>query len=913
MRYYQLRDPFADRQPKMTFAEELSLPFHNEPPKNFGKRALSSDEISLEKIRLEIEFSDELLDTAYEDFYSFARVYGIEICAQGVPVRMIRERSRCFEAYSIKVAEDGVTVSADDTEGIRRAIFYIEDEMKRRCGARLPLGETERYPFIKTRISRCYFSPASHAAVEKRENELIDAIDYYPDEYLNRLAHDGINALWLGASIKYLVKSDIITEYGCDAEVRMRKLNSVIEKCRRYGIKTYLFSVDPASDYCNEELHSHPDMMGIEENIGIKHICPSVDKTVEYLKEAYKRVFTEAKGLAGYINLSVGESESHCGSERALLCERCKKKFGTLGRTLAFVEKTIADAIHEVAPDAEYVSWTYAQRMWKDEDIKDSAEHRDPSVRHLVNFEDLGVVEQLERERLAYDYWISYVGPGELFKKSLEYDRARGVKTYAKIQVCSSHEISTVPYIIAPGLLYEKYRYMRENSVEGVMQCWFFGNYPCLMNKAAGELSFEPFFEKKEDFLKSLASIYWGEEGERVASAYEKFADGYRNFPVGVAFEWYSPMQDSPVCPYHLEPVDLPMPSTWLLSDMVGSDRVCDSLLDGHTLPEAVELCRRMSNGWDEGVALISAVKRGVYPDAEEQITVALATGLIFRSGYNTLRFYDMRNELALGHTDNPSALLREMACVVEEEIKISEALIPICKADNRIGYHSEAHGYKIFPEKLEWRIAEMKKLLSEEFKVVEDRISRGERPLPFYYGECEESVRYEIEKGCISEAKWLNFVTRSGYSTENARIRASYCEGGYELEIEVIGEYDCVRVDPEFKMFHRTSPLFLSGGKLEIKESAGYSLFGKRLEEMRSIFTVQSKNDGNKEYYALKIPSEALGMRVGDPFRLMISVYRENERRETLGKDDRVVERLVLGRFSPDAFVFFVPKSDHK
>ena len=64
----------------------------------------------------------------------------------------------------------------------------------------LIVGEIRRHPFVKTRISRCFFAPPSHASNEGTVNELASDIDYYPDEYLNRLAHDGINGLWLGAS-----------------------------------------------------------------------------------------------------------------------------------------------------------------------------------------------------------------------------------------------------------------------------------------------------------------------------------------------------------------------------------------------------------------------------------------------------------------------------------------------------------------------------------------------------------------------------------------------------------------------------------------------------------------------------------------------------------------------------------------
>ena len=908
MRFYETRDPFKDKQPEMTFAGDLALPRHTLRPPRFGKKPPRTGEISLDKINLEIEFSDPRLETAYGDFLRFAKCVGIEITPLGMPLRVVRGESDCFEAYVIKVTEGGVDVIAADTEGIRRAIYYIEDEMMRLEGARLELGEIRRRPFIKKRISRCYFSPASHSAIEETANELCDDVDYYPDEYLSRLAHDGINALWLGASLRYLVKSEIIPEYGGDSERRMKKLNSVIEKCLRYGIETYLFSVDPASDYNNSYLRAHPDMVGDEEGGGIKHLCPSVDSTVDYIKEAFTALFKNARGLAGYINLSVGESQSHCASDITFRCKRCRKKFGSQGRTLAFVEKTISDAIHSVSPDAEYVSWTYAQRMWNGEDVKESCEVRDESVRHLVNFEDLGVEKQLGRDRLAYDYWISYIGPGELFKKSIEYDKARGVKTYAKIQVCSSHEISTVPYVPVPGLLYEKYKYMHENGVSGVMQCWFFGNYPCLMNKAAGELSFEPFPETREEFLKKLSGIYWGEDSDSAARAYEKFAEGYRNFPLGVDFEWYSPMQDSPCAPYHLEPIDLPMPSTWLLDDMAGADRVCDSLLDGHTLGEAIDLCTAMCDSWDEGREILSALVPREHPDAAEQITVADAVGIIFRSGLNTLRFYDLRNKLALGHTD-PAPTLSEMRGIVYEEIENSRALIPITERDNRIGYHSEAHGYKIFPEKLKWRIGELEKLLETEFVTVSDRISRGELPIPFYYGKEDGAVCYNIDSNDIEAAEWMDFVRLCDSGA--ARLRMAYTDDGYRLEIEVSGGADYIRIDPEFKIFHRTSPIFLRGGGLEINESPGYSLFGERLIERRALFGSSYHTDGEKSVYTITFPKRGLEMGERDPFRLMISIYKNGARVFVLAPDDRVFSRLVLGRFSPDAFAFFIPMKE--
>lgn len=906
MRFTQFEDPFKYRQPEMTFAQDLARPYHKEIPPHWNEDEPSADEVDFSHVALDISFEDELLETAYDDFKKFLSVMQIKVDSLGKKIVVRKGETECFEAYIIRVERDGCEVIAADTEGIRRALVYIEDEMLRRSGSRLPLGEIKRRPFIRERISRCYFTPASHVAIEERENELADDIDYYPDEYLNRLAHDGVNALWLGATLQYLVKSDIVPEYGADSEKRLAKLNRTIEKCRRYGIKTYLFSVDPASTYENAKLKdNHPDMLSDEESPWIYHLCPSTEKGLAYIKEAYSELFRRAPGLSGYINLSVGEAESHCGSGGALTCKRCRERFGTLGKTLAFVEKTISDTIKSVSPNAEYVSWTYAQRGWKPEDIKESCLTRDKSVRHLVNFEDLGLVDQLGEKRLAYDYWLSYAGPGRLFEDAIGYDSSVGVETWAKIQVCSSHEISTVPYVPVPSLLYEKYKYMHEHSVRGVMQCWFFGNYPCLMSRAAGELAFEPFMPTEREFLLHLCGIYWGKDAEKAADAFEKLARGYRNFPVGVDFEWYSPMQDSPVAPYHLEPIDLPMPATWTLDDMVGADRVWDCVLDSHTPSEILTLTSELSRLWDEGCRELSSIGDFSTETRREQLTVVTAANYIFESGVHTFEFYALREKLALEDCDKLE-VLEKMKKLVLREIEISRALIPITKEDNSIGYHSEAHGYKIFPEKLEWRIEELEKLLVTEFPEVERRISNGELPLPFYFGLDEGSRAYKVRECDISDAEWFDFIDSAGQETDKTRVRAARNGDRYTVELLLDGVGDWLRIDPEFKVMHRSVPMFLWCGMLEIQENTGYSMFGKRLERRRKAFDLKYTKYDDSESYAFSFDMRDLSMKRGEPFRLMIR--RNGRRSDVLSPDGKVFYRLVVGGFSPDAFCFFVP-----
>lgn len=908
MRITSIPDPFLENQPEITFTKDLSSPVHTSKPPRWNTVSAGEGEVDFSKVNLKIDFEDELLETAYDDFKRFLEISDIGLCEEGTTIKVTKGETECFEAYKILVDQSGCTIVAADTEGIRRALVFVEDEMLRREASVLKIGEIKRKPHITARVSRCYFTAASCTANEEKENELCDDIDYYPDEYLNRLAHDGINALWLGATMRFLVKHPLIPEYGKDADKRIAKLKEVVAKCKRYGIKIYLFGIDPASSYQNPDFLNHPEMHNDSNTGKLKFVCPSTESGYRYMREAIQSIFRSVPDLAGFINLSAGESMSHCASSGLLTCKRCIENYGTMGKTLAAVEKILADAIFEVNPNAEYISWTYAQRGWPKADTIESCNCRDKKVKHLANFEDHTRVNQLGKDRIATDYWLSFAGPGQLFETCLDINKKRGIDTWAKIQVCSSHEISTVPYVPVPALLYEKYKYMYENQIHGVMQCWFFGNYPCLMNKAAGELAFEPFFQSKEEFLTHLAGIYWGRDAKTVAKAWDLFTEGYKNFPVGVMFEWYGPMQDSPVAPLHLKPVDRTLASTWLLKEMSGGDRIGDCLLNSHTIDEAVTLTNEMIKLWGEGFDTLSALDCFDNKNRTEQINIAKAIGLIFESGRDTFRFYELRRKLGIGEGD-PKQVLDEMRKIVEREIEISSLLIPLCQEDNRIGYHSEAHGFKLFPKKLKWRIEKLHELLSTEFVEVEERIDKGLTPLEYYYGKEPDSRVYEIKSSDINNAPWLPFVDANGDQTQNTLVRIASKDGRHTIQFCIKGG-GAILLQPEFSMFFLKAPMTFENGKMSIKLSKNansYGLFEEGYDEWISKFEVNYQKEGEKEYYTLSYRAEEVGSTEKEPFRFIAK--RSGTYTEATAKAEKIIPCLGIGPIAPEQFLFVIPR----
>ena len=137
-------DPYFEKQPPLLFVDELRSPIYKEKLLGFGEREPGKDEIDARGIYIDFRFPDDnkLLDTALVDFEKFSEVF--EIKGERYPVIIEFAAGYVRESYRIIPAEDSCRILAGDTEGVRRAIFWLEDEFKSREGAFLG-EETEVY------------------------------------------------------------------------------------------------------------------------------------------------------------------------------------------------------------------------------------------------------------------------------------------------------------------------------------------------------------------------------------------------------------------------------------------------------------------------------------------------------------------------------------------------------------------------------------------------------------------------------------------------------------------------------------------------------------------------------------------------------------------------------------------------
>ena len=860
------------KQPKCSFLGELSV--YKTP--RISLRNCKQGEISVRSAYIEVGCfeKEKNLQTVFRDIrllFSKNRLAG-----KKYPIILRKTDGFAVEEYEIEVTKTASVITASGNEGIRRGLIRYEEWLQI-GGGNIKLGKIREKSVVETRISRCYYAPINRPP--KNLAELQDRVDYYPDGYLRKLMHDGVNAIWVYEDLDQIVSSKRIEEFGKDRERRIRKLNALTEKCARYGVKVYLFMIMPMSlqestmrnRYGNLS-EKYPQVQGNTWR-GPAGFCTYSEFGEKYLSEAIEDLVRSAPNLGGIMSITFGERVTSCGNTWPDLegvwgntCPYCqgKSRMEIVAHTIEIIKKSI----EKVNPEMEFISWTYGHRGQPLEVIGEYVDRCPENVAMLQNFEDGGRVTQLGKTRFALDYYLCYAGPSDMFSFTAKRAIEQNKRIYAKMQICCSHELATVPYIPVPGLVYDKLTRAKALGVTGVMESWFFGNYPCLMSKAVGMLSSDREYSSKRAFLTELAGLYFEEhEVERVVNAWECFEEAYTQYPVNVMFNYYGPMHDGVVWELALLPKNKPLPRTWQLADDTDGDRIGECLFAGHTIEEAFALTDTMRKKWRKGCEILSSLS-GWSDNANEHFSVVKALEILFDCGCNILRFYQLRDGLGYGR-DDALEILQEMKTIVVTEIENSEKMIALCKADGRLGYHSEAEGYKFFAEKLEKRIGSLKSLLKNEFTAVAARIENNLTPLAYYDGEGTGVKSVTAGRDGLEGAEWA-------FLDDNAS-KFRIAVGEYlEIEIESEREEDFC-FDSEYRLtFPEPIMVIKHDGKLSFYiEAAHQSMLDEKAEKELAKWQVKCLSEKGRTHLLLKVRKDETNF-IRFPYKFLIRSYRD-------------------------------------
>jgi hypothetical protein len=705
---------------------------HAELMRDSGRFVIAGREADLSS-GYSLDISDNTLNktlgTAIPDFHQFMSVsmglsrstgnHGIHV-ELGPPANCPPDSK---EAFHIKVDETGTMVMARDADGIRRGLFYLQDEMLLRRAPLLPLGSTFRWAQIEDRIIHSPVAPYRWLSGWELEQNKI----FYPDEYLNKIAHAGMNGIWVTGLFNRLLASRVLPELGPPTH-RLDKLKRLVKRAQRYGIKVYLFCIEPrAVPRDHPVFAAHQEIRGAY-GYGEQSLCVSTPLVQEYIREMMRELFRAVPDLGGVINIFNGERATTCwlNEEYVQTCPRCRLR--TQADVLSDDLNYFMEGIRQAHSNAKLLAWAYGIRPT---DISPFMQRLNKEVAWLDNF-DHGTVKVVDGHRIVIDeYSLSTVGPSKAFEDVAIAQVKANRPVYAKIQTGTTYELSSVPYIPVPPVVYDKLAIMHALRIKGSMMTWIIGGYPSNMLKVAGEASFAPLCPR-EELLERLAALDWGPQNAKtVREVWEHFSETFHLYLSSVPVFYYGPITRCPSYKLHLEKEpDLALPYNWGLTRQrqrqpyeddverwmgtrkrvpAWARKAQDGLQRGTdplTPEDFIRSFRDMAIRWSKGLDRLRPLVHGENAvHLQREYLVAAAIGIQFSSAANVIEFYTLRDRLLTAQKDEENGLINQMLVDVQDDIKLAHEMQNYVEMDSVIGFESEMYGYSYSPALLDEKV----------------------------------------------------------------------------------------------------------------------------------------------------------------------------------------------------------------
>ena len=521
----------------------------------------------------------------------------------------------------------------------------------------------------------------------------------YPDDLLRRLSALGVNGVWLHVVLHQLAPSSIFPELGADHERRITNLRRLVDRAAKYGIDVYLYMNEPRAQAA-PFFKGREDIKGVQEGDAFA-LCTSAPQVRQWLTESLAHVFKQAPGLGGVFTITASENLTNCysHSRTAAGCPRCSKRSGP--EVIVEVNKAIAAGVWAGNPQAKVIVWDWG---WPDGTDAGwgKPDWAEPIIKALPDNVYLMCVSEWSKPIVrggvastVGEYSLSAVGPGPRATRHWALARQRGLKTIAKVQVNCSWELSAVPYLPVMNLVAQHCSNLAQADIDGLMLSWSVGGYPSPNLQLASEFQSEPAPTVDQALTKVAQARYGQEAAADVLVAWSKFSAAFTEYPFHGGFVYQGPIQCGPANLLYPRPTGYGATMVGFPYDDLNGWRA--------TYPPEVLAGQfeKIAAGWSEGLAAFqqAAGKAGTpsqQANLRDDLGIAEAAGLHFRSVANQIRFIMARNALLSGSLKDAEreaqvSIVRKIAA---DEIQIARRLFALTRRDPRIGYEASNHYY---------------------------------------------------------------------------------------------------------------------------------------------------------------------------------------------------------------------------
>lgn len=489
----------------------------------------------------------------------------------------------------------------------------------------------------------------------------------YPDSLLFKYCEMGINAVWLPAVLYQVTEFPFDPSYSAGYKDRQKRLSELIERAGKFGIKVFLYLNEPRF-MPPAFFEKYPEMRGKTFPNGNTSMCTSDPRILEYLKNAVAELCRAVPGIGGFYMINFSENLTHCKSVAfGEDCPKCKDI--PPQKLTADVLCAIAEGAESVDPSIKILAYTWVWMAYMGKD----------GIEELLDFLPKNVIPMCVSEaqkdyciggieNKIRDYSMSIPGPGDDSRWIWSRAREKGHQVAAKVQVNTTWESSTVPYMPVYDLICEHMKNLHDEGVENLMLSWTLGGYPSFNLKLAINYLKNPTEETYDSLLKEE----YGEWASVVKSAATKFSNAFREFPFYVGTLYHGPQNAGPSTLLYENPTGREATMTCYAFDDLEKWR---SIYPVEIFKDQFE---KLSIKWAEGLKEIEDMPNCTFKDA------AIAAYALFRSSYLQV-VYNLNRE------GGDISLLLD---TIKEERSLATLMYEIMLRNNQIGYEAANHYY---------------------------------------------------------------------------------------------------------------------------------------------------------------------------------------------------------------------------
>ncbi len=568
--------------------------------------------------------------------------------------------------------------------------------------------------------------------------EIEDCPKTHPDSYLKEVAREGFNAVWLHCVLRDIVACDAFPEFGKKEKKQIPALNKLVEKADRYGLKVYLYLCEPRGFKEEDPFwKNNADVRG--QSWSVKHsgpfegtyvaLCSSTQRVKDYLYQSSRDLFSKVPGLGGVFMITASEFHTHCYShypknlknfsdpnirkwgKTPFECGRCAKRHPVevAAEVITLANKGIKDA----NPGANVIAWNWSWYILEPDPQKKLISLLPKDVILQGDFERGGFQNILNKRLEIDEYSLSYTGPSPRFKKLFALARKRGMRVIAKLQIGTTHELVTVPYLPVPYIIAEKVNRLRKLGADGYLGCWIFGGNVSVMSKVAGKMSVNATMTPAKAVGEVAIEEFGEEAAGYVAKAWKHFSAAWKNYPFSIPFLYYSPINYATAYPLTLDAKAVPRIPSWKLNrDSNGYLFAGDNLkewITPFTAGFAVKTLKKLLAEWEKGIRML---EKGAEKQRNQryrtETDMAVHISLLVKSTINIIEFYGWLKK----YRKNTPGAKTALRGILKAELTIAKLDREIISRNPDFGYHGEAHAYLITEKDLSYKISLLKKQL---------------------------------------------------------------------------------------------------------------------------------------------------------------------------------------------------------